>query len=113
MGKGNRTSFVARNSEFVYGDNDDEMESAVASAQDPKELQVFWPYIVGMLISLDSLPLDEIHQILKMFATQGTRVDCSLTQLRLFLDEKVKDHLLIFTGGRYKLNKTVIMCSNK
>ena len=45
-GKGNRTSFVARNSEFVYGDDDDEMESAVASAQDPKELQVLTFYIV-------------------------------------------------------------------
>lgn len=36
-GKGNRTSFVARNSEFVYGDDDDETESAVASAQDQRE----------------------------------------------------------------------------
>lgn len=35
--KGNRTSFVGRNSEFVYGDDDDEMESAVASAQDQRE----------------------------------------------------------------------------
>lgn len=35
--KGNRTSFVSRNSEFVYGDDDDEMESAVASAQDQRE----------------------------------------------------------------------------
>ncbi|XP_025201146.1 anaphase-promoting complex subunit 2 [Melanaphis sacchari] len=106
-GKGNRTSFVGRNSEFVYGDDDDEMESAVASAQDQREeeLQVFWSYIVGMLTNLDSLPLDRIHQMLKMFATQGTGVDCSLTQLRLFLDEKVKQHLLIFTGGRYKLSK--------
>lgn len=43
-GKGNqRTSFAGRNSEFVYGDDDDEMESAVASAQDQREeeLQVF------------------------------------------------------------------------
>jgi len=40
-----------------------------------------------------------------MFATQGTGVDCSLTQLRLFLDEKVKQHLLIFTGCHYKLAK--------
>lgn len=39
-GKSNRSS---RNSEFVYGDDDDEMESAVASAQDQREeeLQVF------------------------------------------------------------------------
>lgn len=36
-GKGNRTSVVSRNPEFVYGDDDDEMESAVASAQDQRE----------------------------------------------------------------------------
>lgn len=42
-GKSHRTSFVGRNSEFVYGDDDDEMESAVASAEDQREeeLQVF------------------------------------------------------------------------
>ncbi|XP_050527151.1 anaphase-promoting complex subunit 2 isoform X2 [Daktulosphaira vitifoliae] len=104
--KGNRGSIGARGSEFACCD-DDEMESAMASAQDQREeeLQVFWSYIVGMLTNLDSLPLDRIHQMLKMFATQGTGVDCSLTQLRIFLDDKVKDHKLIFTGGRYKLAK--------
>lgn len=42
-GKSNQNSVVSRNSEFVYGDDDDEMESAVASAQDQREeeLQVF------------------------------------------------------------------------
>lgn len=46
-GKG-RTSFAGRNSEFVYCDDDDEMESAVASAQDQREeeLQVFNIYII-------------------------------------------------------------------
>jgi hypothetical protein len=45
-GKGNRNSVVSRNSEFVYGDDDDEMESAVASAQDQREeeLQVIKLY---------------------------------------------------------------------
>ncbi|XP_050425867.1 anaphase-promoting complex subunit 2 [Adelges cooleyi] len=105
-GKGNRNSMGGRGSEFACCE-DDEMESAMASAQDQREeeLQVFWSYIVGMLTNLDSLPLDRIHQMLKMFATQGTGVDCSLTQLRIFLDDKVKEHKLLFTGGRYKLAK--------
>lgn len=59
-----------------------------------------------MLTNMDSLPLDRIHQMLKMlFATPGTSVDFSLAQLRIFLDEKVKQHLLIFTADRYRLAK--------
>jgi len=51
-GKANRTSFVGRNSEFVYGDDDDEMESAVASAQDQREeeLQVLICFFLNIKI---------------------------------------------------------------
>lgn len=86
---------------------DDEAESAMASAHDQREgeLQVFWSYIVGMLTNLDSLPLDRIHQMLKMFASQAPGTECSLQELRQFLDTKVKTHQLVFQGGMYKLPK--------
>lgn len=86
---------------------DDEAESAMASAHDQREgeLQVFWSYIVGMLINLDSLPLDRIHQMLKMFASQAPGAECSLQELRQFLDTKVKTHHLFLQGGMYKLPK--------
>ncbi|KAI5643127.1 cullin family domain-containing protein [Phthorimaea operculella] len=87
---------------------DDETESAMASAHDQREgeLQVFWSYIVGMLTNLDSLPLDRIHQMLKMFASQAPGTECSLQELRQFLDTKVRTHQLVLQGGMYKLPKS-------
>ncbi|KAL1131096.1 hypothetical protein AAG570_012333 [Ranatra chinensis] len=89
---------------------DDETESIMASAHDQREeeLQVFWSYIVGMLTNLDSLPPERIHQMLKMFvvASQGpSSAECSLQQLRHFLDRKVREHKLLFSGGFYRLPK--------
>ncbi|CAH0547207.1 unnamed protein product [Brassicogethes aeneus] len=86
---------------------DYESESAMASAQDQREeeLQTFWSYIVGMLMNLETLPLDRIHQMLKMFAFQGPTLECSLQELKVFLDRKVREHQLIFSGGYYTLPK--------
>lgn len=88
--------------------DDDERESVMASAQDQREeeLGVFWSYIVGMLTNLESMPLDRIHQMLKMFATQGpSSVDCNQIELQTFLDRKVREHKLLFSGGLYRLPK--------
>ncbi|XP_043268898.1 anaphase-promoting complex subunit 2 [Venturia canescens] len=88
--------------------DDEEIESAMASASDQREeeLQVFWSYIVGMLTNLDSMPLERIYQMLKMFASQGPgAVECGLPELRLFLDRKVREHQLLFSGGLYRLPK--------
>ncbi|KAG7213043.1 hypothetical protein KM043_002374 [Ampulex compressa] len=88
---------------------EEEIESAMASASDQREeeLQVFWSYIVGMLTNLDSMPLERIHQMLKMFASQGPgAVECGLPELRQFLDRKVREHQLLFSGGLYRLPKS-------
>lgn len=67
---------------------------------------MFWSYIVGMLTNLESLTLERIHQMLKMFASQGSATkEVSAQQLKHFLDKKVKEHLLIVSGGFYKLAK--------
>lgn len=102
-----RTSMTpssAQNQEMVC---EEEEESAMASTHDQREveLHVFWSYIVGMLTNLDSLPLERIHQMLKMFASQGTGTECSLQELRHFLDKKVRSHELILQGGLYRLPK--------
>ncbi|XP_070531907.1 anaphase-promoting complex subunit 2-like [Ptychodera flava] len=96
------------NHEVMMIDSDEETESAMASAQDQREeeLQVFWSYIVGMLTNLESLPLERIYSMLKMFAMQGpSAVECSEEELRHFLDCKVKEQKLIFSGGVYRLPK--------
>ena len=70
-------------------------------------LQVFWSYIVGMLTNLESLPLDRIHSMLRMFAMQGpSSSQCSVDDLRRFLDRKVKDQELQFVNGFYRLPKS-------
>ncbi|CAH1101110.1 unnamed protein product [Psylliodes chrysocephalus] len=86
---------------------DYETESAMASAQDQREeeLQTFWSYIVGMLMNLDTLPLERIHQMLKMFAFQGPTIECNIQELKVFLDRKVREHHLIYSNGYYKLPK--------
>ncbi|GAB0091799.1 Anaphase-promoting complex subunit 2 [Sergentomyia squamirostris] len=88
-------------------DDDEESENAVASASDQREeeLQVFWSYIVGMLTNLDSLPIERIHQMLKMFASNEKGVEFSLGELKDFLQTKVRDHQLIFASGVYHLPK--------
>lgn len=86
---------------------DDEAESAMASVSDQREeeLQVFWSYIVGMLTNLDSLPLERIHQMLKMFASHGPGVEFSQEELKNFLQHKVREHALVFAAGVYQLPK--------
>lgn len=86
---------------------DDENESAMASAKDQREeeLQRFWSYIVGMLTNLDSMPLERIHQMLRMFASHGPGVEFSQEELKNFLQRKVREHALIFAAGVYQLPK--------
>ncbi|CAM9148681.1 unnamed protein product [Lampetra fluviatilis] len=45
----------------------------MASQADQKEeeMQVFWTYIQGMLTNLETLSLERIHSMLKMFAMIG------------------------------------------
>ncbi|KFB48040.1 AGAP005048-PA-like protein [Anopheles sinensis] len=85
--------------------DEDEAESAMESASDQREeeLQVFWSYIEAMLTNLDSLPLDRIHQMLKLFASQ---VDFTQDELKSILQRKVREHKLVYAGGVYQLPKT-------
>jgi len=83
-------------------------ESYTESREDQKEaeMSVFWSYIVGMLTNLDSLPLERIHQMLRIFAVQGSAaVECDATELREFLDSKVRQQKLSFAAGQYRLPK--------
>ncbi|ESP05035.1 hypothetical protein LOTGIDRAFT_109593 [Lottia gigantea] len=88
---------------------EDESESAMTSAyqQREEELQVFWTYIVAMLTNLESLPLDRIHTMLRMFAVQGpsSSGEVSQQELKGFLDRQIKDQKLVYVSGVYRLPK--------
>jgi len=87
----------------------EEEDSVTASSADQREEQLgmFWSYITGMLTNLESLPLERIHQMLRIFAMQPgpSAAECDLMELREFLDIKVRQHKLAFSGGHYRLPK--------
>jgi len=87
---------------------EDQEDSITASSADQREeeLGMFWSYILGMLTNLESLPLERIYQMLRIFAMQGpSAVECDMQELRAFLDTKVRQHKLSFSGGHYRLPK--------
>jgi len=92
---------------MAVDDDEDACESAVADARERREeeLSVVWSYVVGMLTNLESLPLERIHSMLRMFAMQGPGSQVSLQDLRTFLDHKVKEQKLIYVSGVYRLPK--------
>ncbi|KAG8570290.1 hypothetical protein GDO81_011197, partial [Engystomops pustulosus] len=92
----------------VLIDSDEEGDSAMASQADQKEeeLQLFWTYIQAMLTNLESLPLERIHSMLKMFVMTGPVVtEIDIQELQGFLQKKVSDQHLVYSGGVYRLPK--------
>ena len=69
-------------------------------------LQLFWTYIQAMLTNLESLSLERIHSMLKMFVMTGPVVtEIDIQELQGFLQKKVRDQQLIYSGGVYRLPK--------
>ncbi|OCT66856.1 anaphase-promoting complex subunit 2 [Xenopus laevis] len=97
-----------RAEKVVLIDSDEEGDSAMASQADQKEeeMQLFWTYIQAMLTNLESLPLERIHTMLKMFVMTGPVVtEIDIQELQSFLQKKVSDHQLVYSGGVYRLPK--------
>ena len=70
-------------------------------------MQTYWSYVVGMLTNIGQLPLERIHSMLKMFAVTGpSGSQCTVDDVKQFLDKKVKDGDLQFANGLYKLGKS-------
>ena len=92
---------------MAVDDDEDDCESAVADARERREeeLSVVWSYVVGMLTNLDSLPLERIHSMLRMFAMQGPGSQVSQQDLKTFLEQKVKELKLVNVSGMYRLPK--------
>lgn len=69
--------------------------------------QLFWAYIHAMLTNLDSMPLERIHSMLRMFVATGPVVtEMDVNELEAFLQRKVREHQLIMSAGVYRLPKS-------
>jgi anaphase-promoting complex subunit 2 len=88
----------------VHGD--DEHESAVASAEETAAagMVVYEQYVMGMLTNFPSLPLDRIHNMLKMFVVEPV-YDKSINDLERFLNELVAQEKLVKDGIAYAKKK--------
>ena len=66
---------------MMMGDGQDDGEdggggqTVSATAQEAEELEVYESYIVGMLTNMGQLPLERIHNMLKMFGNAGSDND--------------------------------------
>ena len=50
--------------------SDEESLTETRESQREEELSLFWSFIVNMLTNLDAMPIERIHQMLKIFAMQ-------------------------------------------
>ena len=56
---------------------------------------------MGMLTNFDALPLDRVHNMLKMFVSDPP-YDKSLEQLGAYMAQLVADEKLSLDGGTYR-----------
>jgi len=85
-------------------DDDDDGDGSSGDLVDKVEqLETYWPYIMGLLTSFDELAAERIHTLLRMFCSQGQ--EPTLETVHSFLQRKVRDQYLTYSGGSYKLQK--------
>jgi len=90
----------------MTGVHDDEHESAVASAEETAAagMIVYEQYVMGMLTNFPSLPLERIHNMLKMFVVDPV-YDKSSSDLERFLKDLVTREKLTMEGTSYAKKK--------
>ncbi|CAL1587627.1 unnamed protein product [Knipowitschia caucasica] len=90
-------------------DSDEERDSNTTTQSEQREekLQLFWVYIQAMLTNLDTMTLERIHSMLRMFVATGPVVtEMDVEELEAFLQRKVQEHQLIGSMGVYRLPKS-------
>ncbi|KAM9779948.1 anaphase-promoting complex subunit 2 [Neosynchiropus ocellatus] len=95
--------------EVMLIDSDEERDSNTTTQSEQREekLQLFWAYIQAMLTNLDSMTLDRIHSMLRIFVATGPVVtEMDINELEAFLQKKVREHQLLVSTGVYRLPKT-------
>ncbi|KAB5522357.1 hypothetical protein PHYPO_G00158620 [Pangasianodon hypophthalmus] len=92
---------------LIDSDEEGDSNTTTQSEQREEKLQLFWAYIQAMLTNLESMTLERIHSMLRMFVATGPSVtEMDVNELQAFLQKKVRDHQLIVSAGVYRLPKT-------
>ena len=79
-----------------------EEESPVQTATEQlaEGMRVYESFILGMLTNLGSLPIDRIHNMLKMFVQENV-YDRTMGELQTLLHTMVQNDLLTLQDGQY------------
>lgn len=84
------------------GDAVDGLADDLANTSDtPDAMSSFEPFVMGMLTNFDSLSLDRIHNMLKMFVTDPP-YDKSIEDLSAFMAKLSTEDKIVLEGGLYK-----------
>lgn len=91
---------------LAIGATEEEDSNAVASAQEQQEetFKIYESYVIGMLRTFNQMPLDKLHNNLKLFAASDN-YNLSIQQCSDFLNRLVKDDKLEFAVGMYSIKK--------
>uniref|UniRef100_A0A8C8EQC8 Anaphase-promoting complex subunit 2 n=1 Tax=Oncorhynchus tshawytscha TaxID=74940 RepID=A0A8C8EQC8_ONCTS len=92
---------------LIDSDEEGDSNTTTQSEQREEKLQLFWAYIQAMLTNLETMTLERIHSMLRMFVATGPIVtEMDVNELQAFLQRKVRDHQLIMSAGIYRLPKS-------
>ncbi|KAL0965447.1 hypothetical protein UPYG_G00281380 [Umbra pygmaea] len=92
---------------LIDSDEEGDSNTTTQSEQREEKLQLFWAYIQAMLTNLETMTLERIHTMLRMFVATGPVVtEMDVNELQAFLQRKVRDHQLSFSAGAYRLPKS-------
>ena len=75
-----------------------------ASQADDGQEAVILSYVVGMLTNFKTLPLERVHNMLKMFVTEPP-YNKKIQELQAILDKLVSEEKLEVDGGNYTLKQ--------
>jgi len=101
------TSIYHRNEELqaptgVPGDADGACDDLDVDRQGTEEaMSHFEPFVLGMLTNFDALPLDRIHNMLKMFVVDPP-YDRTIEQLSAFMSKLSTEDKVVLEGSVYK-----------
>jgi len=84
-------------------ENDSEMQN-FAEETEAAEMKVYEQYVMGMLTNFPSMPIERIHNMLKMFVVEPA-YDKTQTQLEKFLNALVRAEKLSHDGENFSKRK--------
>lgn len=82
--------------EMMEGNPEDHLHAPVMDSMDK-----FEPFVLGMLTNFDALPLDRIHNMLKMFVVDPP-YDRTIEQLSAYMAQLTTEDKVVLEGGVYR-----------